>query len=100
MSLSIEQRIEAESEWMPEKLGWENDGTAESNDIKRSFKLGANFVLNIILPEEIEKAIHWIIDSKYQYEAAHRWIDGSLEGSSPLYTTKELIELFKNRDNG
>lgn len=100
MSQSIDERIEAESEWMPEKLGWLNDGTAEGNDIKRSFKLGANFVLNTILPEEIEKAIHWIIDSKYQYEAAHRWIDSSIEGGSPLYTTSQLIELFKNRHNG
>lgn len=97
MNPSIQQRIKEAAEIESNRF---SQHTGTSVLVNTYFKTGADFVLNTILPEEIEKAIHWIIDSKYQYEAAHRWIDSSLEGSSPLYTTSQLIELFKNRDNG
>lgn len=35
------ERIQADAELMPEKLGWPNDGTAEPNDIKAAYNAGA-----------------------------------------------------------
>lgn len=98
MSQSIEQCIEAESEWMPEKLGWLNDGTAEGNDIKRSFKLGANFVLNTILPEEMGLFAEWLDNNKWFIYMKYQWMQADTEVTA---TTEELVHKYlKSKDNG
>jgi hypothetical protein len=86
---TTQQRIEA----VAQKHGLRIDGEHPSHAAE-DFTYGANFVLDTILPEFAE----WLDSGPYVYFDTHKkWKDVNSDES---FTTLQIIELFKNRDNG
>lgn len=88
MNPSIEQRIEEAAQ----KHGIRIDSERPSFSAE-DFTYGANFVLNTILPEFAE----WMNDYGWEHSISGTW--HSDVHRNPV-STPQLIELFKNRDNG
>lgn len=103
MSQDIQQRIAQGSEDHVDKYGSGYNGINVGKVRKVDFTAGAIFVLDTILPEFAE----WSHEN-YEYLIAGagdiRWRKKGIErkrgDDGKPYTTPQLIELFKNRDNG
>lgn len=96
MSQSIEQRIEAKAEETYQASSYQKPLGQTMWHL--SFKTGANFVLNTILPEKMGLFAEWLDNNKWFIYMKYQWMQADTEVTA---TTEELVHKYlKSKDNG